>query len=239
MLSNLTIAIFFLSSAMGLQSASSGGRMPTFGELLRQHNIELTQAALVAALKNPEPAVRDLAAQQLAEDHVSTAIPNIVEALNSEQQPVTRMNIAFALAQLGEQLGFNTLEGNCSHENPSSRTRAQSAEYLLVLKHESSVCLNDMMELMRSEDSGYAMQAASILPKFQHLSVDESQRVFGALSEALTSPNPSMRAEAANAIALLGKEEGIRELQKAIAAEKDETLRYELQLSLERLKKKY
>ena len=127
-------AVILLAMLAGKQSAA----LPTFGELLRRHNIELTQSALLAALKNPDPEVRDLAANKLAEDGATEAIPAIVQALASEKVPWTRMNIAFALAVMGEAIGFETLEDNCKSDNTSGNIRAGSAEYLLRFNRDSN-----------------------------------------------------------------------------------------------------
>ena len=117
-------AVIFLVMLAETQSAS----LPTFGELLRRHNIELTQSALIAALKNPDPEVRYLAASKLAEDRASEAIHEIKQALASEKVPWTRMNIAFALAGMGESVGFDTLEDNCKNADTSGHIRARYAE---------------------------------------------------------------------------------------------------------------
>lgn len=86
-----------------------GGRSPTTGELLQQHNIPLTEAALVAALQGSDTEVRRLAALMLAENRAKDTIPSITQALAREKVPVNQVDIAFALAQLGEPKGFATL----------------------------------------------------------------------------------------------------------------------------------
>jgi hypothetical protein len=96
----LSIILALAATLAGGQATSeSNGALPTLGELLKGHNIELTQPALVGALTNADPEVRYLAALKLAEDKEDGAIPAIKDALTSEGVPWTRMNIA--LAQLG------------------------------------------------------------------------------------------------------------------------------------------
>src|SRR5260370_9412407 len=102
MLRTLTILVMFVGN---YSLSASGGALPTVAELLKRHNVELTQSALVGALRNPDPEVRYLAAQKLAEDKAVETIPQIMDALASEKVPLTRMNIAFALAQFGEETG--------------------------------------------------------------------------------------------------------------------------------------
>jgi hypothetical protein len=60
------------------------GGIRTFGELLRKHNVELTQQGLLRALKSPDADVRYLSAMKLAEDKVVDAVPAIKEALAAE-----------------------------------------------------------------------------------------------------------------------------------------------------------
>src|SRR5208282_3266408 len=56
-------------------SQEVGGRLHTFGELLRERNVELTEPALLRALKSSDADVRFLSAMKLAEDKVVGAVP--------------------------------------------------------------------------------------------------------------------------------------------------------------------
>ena len=98
----MILAVALAGSQPILQNNEGQGPLPTFGELLKRHNIQLTQPALVDALRNTDPEVRDLAANKLAEDKAVETIPAIKDALASEKVPWTRMNIALALAEMGE-----------------------------------------------------------------------------------------------------------------------------------------
>jgi HEAT repeat protein len=129
----------------GQPSSQDNGPLPTFGELLKRHNIQLTQPALVDALRNTDPEVRDLAAHKLAEDKAVETIPAIKDALASEKVPWTRMNIALALAEMGESIGFDTLEDNCKNKDTSGDIRARSAEYLLRFNRDSTTCLSGVL----------------------------------------------------------------------------------------------
>jgi HEAT repeat protein len=100
-------------------------------------------------MKNADPEVRDLAAQKLAEDGATEAILAIREALASEKVPWTRMNIAFALARMGESIGFDTLEDNCRNKDTSGAIRSRSAEYLLRFDRDSTTCLSGVVNLLK------------------------------------------------------------------------------------------
>ena len=220
----LVKAVIFLVMLAETQSVS----LPTFGELLRRHNIELTQSALIAALKNPDPEVPDLAASKLAEDRSSEAIPEIKHALASEKLPWTRMNIAFALAGMGESVGFDTLEDNCKNADTSGHIRARSAEYLLRFKRDSTACLGGVLDVLESGSNGDRMVAAGLLPRYRKLSKEDSEKVFSGLVGALHAPDASVRMAAGRAIAELGDTRGIAELERAIGGEQEEIVQSRL-----------
>src|SRR5437867_11158825 len=70
-----------------LDSTISSARQhpETIGEGLRRHNVQVTRAALVEALKSSNSEVRWLAARKLAEDKVTDAIPLIIEVLEKDR----------------------------------------------------------------------------------------------------------------------------------------------------------
>ena len=221
-------AVIFLAMFVGKQS----GPLPTFGEVLRRHNIELTQSALIDALKNPDPEVRHLAAAKLAEDGATEAIPAIKQALGSEKVPWTRMNIAFALAQMGESIGFDTLEDNCRNNNTSGSIRARSAEYLLRFNRDSTTCLSGVLDVLKGGSTGDRMVVAALLPRYRNLFMEDSEKVFAALAEALLASHPTVRMAAGRALADLGDPRGVAELQLAVVREQEEVVRWQLQEDL-------
>lgn len=231
------IAVLLVAIGSQHPIAKSNGRLATIDEALQKHNIQLTPHALIDALKNSDPEVRYLAAQKLAENKTVEAISAMVEALASEKMPVTRMNIAYALAQLGEPKGFSALEETgCGNPELGGGVRAQSTEYLLNLHRESTVCLNALLDILESGTNGYKDQAASILPKFHNVSTEDLQRVFIALVKALNVSHPSVRIAASHALADMGNTAAIPELQKALASEPDEAVRFHIENDLKTLR---
>lgn len=227
-------AVILLAMLAGKQSAA----LPTFGELLKRHNIELTQSALIAALKNPDPEVRDLAANKLAEDGATEAIPAIKQALASEKVPWTRMNIAFALASMGESVGFEALEDNCKSDNAGGNIRARSAEYLLRFNRDSTACLSGVLDVLKDGSDGDKMVAAELLPKYRKLSKEDSEKVFTGLVQALHASGPAGRMAAGQALADLGDTRGIAELERAVGVEQEEVVRSQLETDLGILRNK-
>ena len=78
----------------------------TFADGLTRRNIPLTEPDLIAALKNPDPEIRSLAAAQLAEMKVTDALPQIVRAAQDERDIRTQVNIAAAATWLGSDQGL-------------------------------------------------------------------------------------------------------------------------------------
>ena len=200
------------------------GALPTFGELLKRHNIQLTRSALVDALRNTDPEVRDLAANKLAEDKAVETITAIKDALASEKVPWTRMNIALALAGMGESIGFDTLEDNCKNKGTSGAIRTRSAEYLLRFNRHSTACLSGVLDLLKGGSNGDRIAAAELLPRYHNVSKEDSETVFTGLVEALHAPAPAVRMAAGQGLADLGDARGIAELERAIAGDQEQVV---------------
>jgi HEAT repeat protein len=214
------------------------GALPTFGEILKRHNIQLTQSALVDALRNTDPEVRSLAAHKLAEDKAVETIPAIKDALASEKVPWTRMNIALALAGMGESIGFDTLEDNCKNKDTSADVRARSAEYLLRFNRDSMACLSGVLDLLKGGSNGDRIAAAELLPRYRNVSKEDSETVFTGLVEALHAPSPAVRIAAGQGLADLGDARGIAELGRAIGGEQEQVVRSRLEEDLGILRNK-
>lgn len=215
-----------------------GAKPQTFGDLLKLHNIELTQQGLVAALRNTDPEVRYLAAHKLAEDKAVETIPAIKDALATEKVPWTRMNIALALAEMGESIGFDTLEDNCKNNGTSGAIRTRSAEYLLRFNRDSATCLSGLLDLLKGGSNGDMAAAAELLPRYHNLSKEDSETVFTGLVEALHASGPAVRMAAGEALANLGDRRGITELERAIRDEQEEVVRLQLEEDLKKLRNK-
>jgi hypothetical protein len=87
--------------------------VPLWG-LVERTSHRLTEPALIAALKNPDPDVRFLAAMKLSEDKATDAIPQVKEAIAVEKVPRTRVNMAVALGLLGDPGGHHELKRLCA-----------------------------------------------------------------------------------------------------------------------------
>ena len=131
----LVIVICLLVSDISAQTASSQGegRLNAPGELLRQHHIALTEDALIEALGNRDLEIRWLAAQKLAENKATDSIPYIISALRSDRTPSrSKVNMAFALAELDSSEGYRILSEICIDTKVEPHLRLLASGYLLT-----------------------------------------------------------------------------------------------------------
>jgi HEAT repeat protein len=92
--------------------------------------------------------------------------------------------------------------------------------------------------LQSPADPDARAQAASLLPRFQDLSPQESQKILQGVLKALEAPEPAVRLAASHALNEMGNKSAIPDLQKAVANEQDKTVRSQLQTDLQELQQK-
>jgi HEAT repeat protein len=211
------------------------GGVRTTADLLRHHHIDLSKESLVSALKDPDPQVRYLAAEKLSEDNARDAVPAITQALEDETVPATRINIAFALALLGDETGVAALRTACDTSSLPGSLRA--AMYLLNL-HTNS-CPNAILNMLESESTLESRtEALSILPSFRHLTDDQLQRALKLAIRSLDDPTPAVRLDAAVVLGSLGSSSVIPSLQRAVAKEQNKLVREQMENTIVALHQK-
>ena len=220
------------------------GRIRTFEELLRNHNVELTQQGLLRALKSRDTDVRYLSAMKLAEDKVVDAVPAVKEALAAETVPRDRADIALALGLLGDPSGRDELKKMCADENFPPEFRLYAVGYMFDLGIERDKgCLQAAEEIVKLTDSAnrtlsYRVTALELLVRFRNLSSEDRQAVFGLVLARLKDPEAPVRMQASSSLASLGDQDAIPYLETAITEEKDEVIRSVLNANLEKLQQK-
>lgn len=225
-----------LISPLGQQSIPTPkyGGPHSLSELLRQHNVELTEPSLLAALKNPDPQVRYLAAAKLAADRDVDAVPSIEQALIAEAIPQARVNIAYALAQLGDDKGIAALEQTCNDSEAPGYLKARAITYLLAMDQEA--CLRTVLDMLKpSADSDSRIQALSLVPSFQHISTEESRSLFDFVVAALGDKAAAVRIAATTTLGALKNSDAIPYLEKAAANEPDEAVRSQMRNTIQTL----
>lgn len=208
----------------------------TVGESLRQRHIGLTQAALIQALKNTDPQVRYLAALKLAENRATDAVPQMLDALASESVEPTKVKLAGALAAIGSESGFKALEDGCQDRTWNVQTRVEAAEYIRDFRPDSTACLGALLELTETADTGYRIEALTILSSLHDLSPEDSQKILQAALNGLRAPQPAVRIAASHAAVELGNIVAVPELEKAITREHEEPVRSQIERDMTTLK---
>ena len=120
-----------LLGILGEVCGSTAQQPPTSEEVLRQHGVPFTIPYLRAALKNPNPEVRSIAAGVLAEKRDIDAIPLISVAQDHETVSWVRINLAAALSTLEQHRGDASLLKMCNYQASEVTTRLMAANRLL------------------------------------------------------------------------------------------------------------
>lgn len=207
----------------------------TVAAVLREHHIGLSKPELLKALRNPDSEIRALAASQLAGDRATEAIPEIANALSEEPDGLHRLNIAYALAQLGDQRGNAVLKKACgADEKPANRVTA--ARYLLDLNDQS--CLEEIVEMIEAKaDPDEPHYAISLLTSFHQPTKELASRIRQIMINALNDSSPTVRITGAIAMQQLRDASYVPYLRDAANRERDETVKNILMETLNMLEK--
>ncbi|MGD0214914.1 MAG: HEAT repeat domain-containing protein [Terriglobales bacterium] len=218
-------------------SSTTEGPLETSNDVLRRHHIAHTEPALIAALQNNDPEVRELAAVVLAEDGAKDAIPSIVEALRAETVPENQASMALSLARLGESMGRETLKNMCDDATKPDRLRMAAAVKMRYLHDDS--CLPAVgLVLQSGRDAAARTQALYLVPSFRHLPEEDFQPLFGLVVKALEDREHGVRMAASSVLGQIGDVSAIPHLRNALAKEQNDGCRLTMRLVLQQLEKK-
>jgi HEAT repeat protein len=212
------------------------GKSLSLTEQLKQHHVDMTEAGLVHALRSTDEQVRYLAALRLAEEGDTRSIPAVTTALESENVESTRVNLAIALAQMGQERGDKELTSACERSDLPGFLRARAAGYLLDEGKE--VCLSAALEML-SADADSRIQALSLLPRYRALSNVQSREILESVVRCLVDETPAVRIAASAALSEVAKQSAIPYLENAMASEHDDAVRLQIRAKLESLRQKH
>ncbi len=125
--SGITAVLVLLCAVVGTGLSQAP---PTLLQALQQHHVGTTRPAFIEALHHPDQEVRGLAAAELAEEKVASALPMILRAAEEEKDPQTRLNLAKAATWMGSADGAEMLKDICGDRNLSSWVRLNAARDL-------------------------------------------------------------------------------------------------------------
>ncbi len=192
----------------------------TFADGLTRHHIDLTETALLAALANPDPEVRSLAAAQLAAMDDRPALPAIIDALEAESDLQVQVNLAGAATWLDSRRALDKLQQLCQNLNVPATTRLDAARY--VSNKDLPTCFSAVEQVEQSARHAdlriLALQSAANYR-------GQGARAQALAVSALTDMDPTVRIAAAQTLQSLRATGAADTLRRALLAEGDDTVR--------------
>ena len=199
--------------------------------------MQTNRIALIQALHNPDKEVRGLAAAELANEQVTTALPLIVRAALEEKDPQTRMNIAAAATWLGSPEGLDILKGMCADNRFSVWVRVNAARNAFDRgDHSCFAALAQMAQSGETDTRIYGLQAAS---QIASKTEQEGAAVSDLAARSLADPDIRMRLEACETLRRIDRADGIAPLRTAIQREREEIVRSQMEAALKYLLKQH
>jgi HEAT repeat protein len=215
------------------------GQPMTVEEQLQHHHIALTIPALVKALQNADPEVRELAAGKLADLKAAETIPKLRHALGEEAELHVRLNIAYALARLGDSMGIHTLEQSCRDVDLDYWRRIQAAEYMVQMNHPDEGCRKSLIELLQSHvDSNTDADVLEFLPNYKGLTREETQKTIELVKVFLSDSDLRVRLVASHSLAEMGDKSVIPYLEKATKKDINQMIRPSIESDIKWLQRK-
>jgi len=192
----------------------------TFADGLTRRNIPLTEPDLLAALKNPDPEIRSLAAAQLAASDDHPALKYMITAFQDERDPQVQVNIAGAATWLGSNIAIEQLKTICKDVNQPSTARLDAARY--ISNKQLPDCFPAVREIARNDQDATVRVLAITAALSYHGQSEAAQKIA---TQALTDIDPTVRTTAADSLRHLRATDAIPALQICLQTEGDETAR--------------
>jgi len=215
--------------------------LKSFADSLRSHGIEISKQALTIALSNNDPEVRALAANQLAQDHDSDAIPSIEQALSNEKDSRTRVEISSALWALGDSKGANELQAMCSTASLPIAVTIEAVQNLQMVHLSTSGCVTTVLESLKKVESiDYRADILSLFPAMYIDSTDNQAGQIVSVSENLlsdTTQQPAVRMSASHVLAQIKSSSSAAVVRSALLRESDPIVQASLKEDLKVLEK--
>jgi hypothetical protein len=218
-------------------TGAGGGPLRPLADSLRAKGIELTEPALISALRNPDPEVRSLAAMKLGEDHDSDAVPAVETALADEKVLKARIEISMALWSLHDPKGAASLREMCEDASLSIRTIVDVVQDLDVIGESSAPCAGRLTSFLEThKDTDSRSIALSALPAVIRWAPKAQAARLTELVQAMLADNdPVVRMESGHLLAQIGSPSSAVALRDAIDRESDNGVRSSLQRDLLKL----
>ncbi len=217
----------------------------TPAHLLTYYGFALDDGGLRRALRDRRADVRSMAADQLATKGAKAAVPWLAEALRSESVVGTRLYLAKALAQFGDERGVAALEDLCKtrgQADPAAEAfaRLYAAQFLRPIRNRA--CNNCTVDLLRSLDragapyeGGLRVGSMALAATLESVTADQASAIREVAGHWISDQDEYVRRQASAALALWGDARSFQTLKTALATEQDATARGVMQVALGQL----
>jgi HEAT repeat protein len=214
---NILLASILMSPTVFLGQAP-----PTIAQALAKESLGTTDEQLYRALRDPRPGVRSLAAGQLAENHNANSVAYLLDALDHENDPLVKANLARALTAFHDRAGMDALVALCKDSTAPGDLRIQSADNLSHLGDES--CFPSIVKLDGDTASSPLAQAALLYfldANKEKVPAYRQDDLLRGLESALQDPAPGIRQAAAQVMEKYDVVSAQSSLEDALAREHD------------------
>ena len=203
---------------------------------------DLSEQSLTAALTNGDPAIRNLAANKLAEDHHEDAIPAIESALAREPNLNTQIGLSEALWSLHDGKGIEHLHAMCMDPSLNFMTMVSVVDALSLTHSPAGMCAETFSTAMaRTKETGeIAMGTTRLAVIYRDASPERRSRIITTLRLLLADAKqePSVRMESSQALSDIGTPECAEAIRAAIAQEPNPDFRTFFEATLKGLEKR-
>lgn len=204
---------------------------PTVAQVLRSYGVKIDEPDLRVALSDPRPMVRALASVELAELKAITALPAIMDAATREQQDLVQADMLESALGIGAKSAIQPLTAICLSPARPGHARLVAARALFGKGNHA--CFGGVADMMLpSEQAADRIGAWYLLAQLRDRTTQETQLVLDRLLPALSEGDPHLRIEASTGLRMLHDAAAIEPLRTAISAEKDDTIREQMQQDL-------
>jgi hypothetical protein len=230
-----------VSIAQAPKRADHNVALARLAESLQARGIGITHDSLIAALHNPDPEIRSLAAMKLAEDHDFGAISEIEAALSNETTTRTRIGMSLALRELDNPKGVEGLESMCNDSSLTAESVIELVQTLHLISVPTSACAGSVFRsLSQPKTADYRAALIALLPSMYHeLPAEQANRAVHLLEGFLLDKNQqaAVHLQASHSLAEIGSSSSSAAIRTALSREVDPALRSRYKEDLDTLER--
>ena len=216
------------------QSTSAAGQFESFRSSLIRNHISVDYSSLIVALENTDPRIRSDAAGELAEQHMSNAVPALEAALTRESVAQIKVNIAASIGRLDAEKGKPELFALCQDQTVPDPARLDAARHLGDLK--DGRCLTTIESIAKgTEETHVRASALSLLPQLARTFPQEKAGIVEFLTAFWKDPSWFIRSVTCESLEFAEGAEAVPLLQARLKVENDPEVIDQIHRSLMRL----